>query len=784
MKIQVLLSSILLFALLSSCDDGEKKKTDKCQDVICGDNAHCNTDTGACICNDGFTGDPITGCTASTLCENVTCGDNAHCNPNTGTCICDDGFVGDPITGCTASTLCENVTCGENAHCDLNTGNCVCDAGYIGNPNLSCTPEGHCEANSCSGHGTCDDSSGTVVCTCDTGYTGTYCNTCDTANGYSPDPQNPNTCIVNPCVPDPCYGHGTCTVENGLPVCNCYEGYTGGNCNRCDSANGYEIDTQNPNTCILNVCFGYDCGHGNCLVENGQPTCTCNTGYIGTHCDTCDTDNGYVPSNVTSGTCILNPCRNQTCSGHGTCSLNLLDESQCTCETGYTGTTCNECDTDNNYIEYPIGSGTCVDSSFVIPGDLVITEIMILSTTTPPEDGQWFEITNMAPTPKRLAGLTLWADAASAEIPSDSDLILNPGESFIVGTNPNLGQNGGIIPNQLMAGMSLDSAGGTIEIERTTSGETIDIVTWDNTWNHQTGRTLALSPAATPSLAATLNDVRLHWCFGFDTYGTGAMYGTPGAVNSDCRVVWCGLQYPQTTNTTTRTSTETIYGQVYDALLTVDQDFSPFITAQVGYGPVGAPPQTWSSAAWFNASYNPSFTNQNNEEFMGTLVPTSAGTFDYLYRVSIDGGLSYQYCYWHADGTSPGTLVVTNNSLFFSEYVEGSNNNKALEVYSPFSVDYDLSLCSIHTYLNGQTTSASYNLSGTITAHTTHVICNNSSGTELQTYCNTLTNAQALSFNGNDAIALVCEGTIVDVIGQIGHDPGTEWGDGFDKYSR
>ena len=33
-------------------------------------------------------------------------------------------------------------------------------------------------------------------------------------------------------------------------------------------------------------------------------------------------------------------------------------------------------------------------------------------------------------------------------------------------------------------------------------------------------------------------------------------------------------------------------------------------------------------------------------------------------------------------------------------------------------------------------------------------------------------------YNGDDAVALRRDGTIVDVIGQIGVDPGAEWGSG------
>ncbi len=949
MRLHLFLSIVLMAALFTNCDDGGKKTTDKCKDVTCGANATCNAGTGECECNTGYTGDPLTGCTLADPCANVTCGDNATCDAGTGECECDYGYIGDPNTGCTLSELCDEVTCGANATCNPSNGECECDEGYIGDPDVGCTLAGTCEANTCNGHGTCDDTGGVVTCDCDTGYTGDFCDACDTANGYAPDPENPGTCVQNPCLPDPCYGHGTCSVELGLPVCDCDEGYTGGNCNRCDTAAGYEDDPENPGSCIQNACFGVTCsGHGTCAVQGGNPVCTCATGYTGATCDTCDTAANYVPSNVTTGACILNPCLGQTCSGHGTCSQSASDTAQCacttgytgplcagcdtaggyiastlspgtciptpctasacnshgtctvvndaascacatgwtgptcsscatgytgancdtcdtaggyvastlvpgtcivnpcagqtcsghgtcsvvndapscacttgytgplcagcdtaggyvasnatpgtcildpcagntcsghgtcginaadapvcacatgytgancgacdtandyiastlvpgncilnpcpstgacsghgactvvndaascvcvtgytgplcagcdtanhyiastvtpgtcivdpcfgedcsghgtcavvldledcTCDTGYAGDYCDACDTAGGYVEFPVGSGTCVDNTLVQPGDLVITEIMIQSTTSPPSMGQWFEITNVTAGNKRLADLTLWADAATISIPSDSTVVIPAGGSIVVGSNPMTGTNGGVTMEQLIPGIDLEILGGTIEIERTSDTETIDIVTWDSTWNHQSGRTLSLSPAAltqaTP--AATLNDDGDHWCFGATLYSS--MYGTPDLPNDECRVSWCGLQSPATVATEAGTPTALIYGQVYDFLLTMGQDnFNPFITAQVGFGAVDSDPAVgWT---WFDAVYNTSFAGEiNNEEFMGTLLPTAAGIYDYIYRVSTDGGLSYQNCFWHVDGTSRGELTVT-----------------------------------------------------------------------------------------------------------------------------
>lgn len=42
--------------------------------------------------------------------------------------------------------------------------------------------------------------------------------------------------------------------------------------------------------------------------------------------------------------------------------------------------------------------------------------------------------------------------------------------------------------------------------------------------------------------------------------------------------------------------------------------------------------------------------------------------------------------------------------------------------------------------------------------------------------CDLRTTSSVMSFNGDDAVALLCRGSFLDVIGQIGFRPSTEWG--------
>lgn len=120
-------------------------------------------------------------------------------------------------------------------------------------------------------------------------------------------------------------------------------------------------------------------------------------------------------------------------------------------------------------------------------------------------------------------------------------------------------------------------------------------------------------------------------------------------------------------------------------------------------------------------------------------------------------------------------------SILFSEYVEGSSNNKAVEIRNFGSVDVDLgaSSCRIIIYSNGASAaSRTINLTATIAPAGTYVVCHASAGALLAPSCHLLSTTP-LDFNGNDAVELRCGTTTLDVIGQIGFDPTTQWGTGL-----
>ncbi len=304
------------------------------------------------------------------------CSDRGSCVERT--CTCGAGYAGDLCETCAAGfhrevdecikdSVCDVGTCSGHGECDDSTGItiCTCEGGYAGEHCDGCAPGYHdewgvcvqnqvCLENTCTGHGTCDDSDGVVVCTCDTGYTGGFCEACEV--GYHKEGVD---CVENEECPavDPCSGRGDCDDSSGVVVCTCHEGYAGVLCGEC--AGGYHDDGGQ---CVRDeVCLENTCSHhGSCEDSTGVVVCTCDVGYEGEFCDTCDA--GYQ-DNDRDGTCLPNCVTSSLdCGPHGTC-----DESSgtavCACDEGYDGTYCDTCAPE--YEDF--GSG-CVLFWVSIPG--------------------------------------------------------------------------------------------------------------------------------------------------------------------------------------------------------------------------------------------------------------------------------------------------------------------------------------------------------------------------------------------------------------------------------
>ncbi|MCF8331870.1 MAG: lamin tail domain-containing protein, partial [Bacteroidales bacterium] len=149
---------------------------------------------------------------------------------------------------------------------------------------------------------------------------------------------------------------------------------------------------------------------------------------------------------------------------------------------------------------------------------------------------------------------------------------------------------------------------------------------------------------------------------------------------------------------------------------------------------------------------------------------------------AVDAGQDVDVC----EGDSV-TLTATYNNLFFSEYIEGSSNNKAIEIYNGTGKPVHLDNYAVLTNYNGNPWSGEYTFpSGTVLNDgETYVIANSSANATILAQADeTLAyneKGYMMGYNGDDVRALVQytpngDTLILDQIGLYDLiDPGSGW---------
>lgn len=116
--------------------------------------------------------------------------------------------------------------------------------------------------------------------------------------------------------------------------------------------------------------------------------------------------------------------------------------------------------------------------------------------------------------------------------------------------------------------------------------------------------------------------------------------------------------------------------------------------------------------------------------------------------------------------TTTGSSSSNATDLFFSEYIEGGSNNKALEIANFTGSSADLSIYSIKRQTNGAGSwSSGLSLSGTLLHGNTYVIANSSASSTVTNLADLTTGNVSLTFNGNDPVGLFKNDVLIDIIG-------------------
>jgi len=118
--------------------------------------------------------------------------------------------------------------------------------------------------------------------------------------------------------------------------------------------------------------------------------------------------------------------------------------------------------------------------------------------------------------------------------------------------------------------------------------------------------------------------------------------------------------------------------------------------------------------------------------------------------------------------------IANEVDLFISEYYEGFDSTKCIEIFNPFEVAVELTdayqLQLFNTdFPEGQVL---HNLIGILPAKATYLICYSGSDEDVLTIADT---TFTINFDGDDAISLEKNGALIDIFGSKDCDPGSGW---------
>jgi hypothetical protein len=137
------------------------------------------------------------------------------------------------------------------------------------------------------------------------------------------------------------------------------------------------------------------------------------------------------------------------------------------------------------------------------------------------------------------------------------------------------------------------------------------------------------------------------------------------------------------------------------------------------------------------------------------------------------------FCYGTCATDTLCTTTYTPSScgdLFFSEYSEGSSNNKYFEIYNPTSAAISLSDYTVYLSGNGGSYTNTFTTNASIASGDVYMISTNQLDSATQAMADTAMGYPSVAhFNGDDALILVNGTDTIDVLGTPGVDPGSSW---------
>ncbi len=191
----------------------------------------------------------------------------------------------------------------------------------------------------------------------------------------------------------------------------------------------------------------------------------------------------------------------------------------------------------------------------------------------------------------------------------------------------------------------------------------------------------------------------------------------------------------------------------------------------------------WTNMSGFH-NVNGSIATFPNNPVSFTNGSAASGMWTYQFIFNTPGTYDYQ-CDPHAGLGMVGSITVNAVSIstpcsqpYFSEYIEGSSQNKGFEIYNPTSGPLDLSTYRVMLSGNGGSFTNSFDLSGTIASGAVYTVTTDQADPLMLAVADTALSFPSVAhFNGDDALFLMdtVTGDTLDIIGIVGQDPGSSW---------